>query len=225
VMLPILWLKARQRIITGLVLVGVLAAALPLMPSHWFTRMASIAQIDTDISMRGRIEAWTFAFRLALDHPIVGGGFRVFLDEDLFRSYVPQALTNRNFHSIYFEVLAENGFVGLCLFLGLGASTMLTTWRIDRMTRGRQQLAWANSLARMIQVAVIGYAVGGIVLNFGFFDLYYTLVALAVGTLRVVQGEMAGARSEDAAAQRRAAAMGLRAPAGAQPDDFAVRRL
>jgi probable O-glycosylation ligase (exosortase A-associated) len=211
VMLPILLLKGRQRVVTFLILAGVLAAAVPLMPAHWFNRMASIAQIDTDLSMRGRIEAWTFAFRLALDHPIVGGGFRVFLDEDLFRSYVPQALTNRNFHSIYFEVLAENGFVGLALFLGLGVSAMMTTWRIDRLTRGRQQLAWANSLARMIQVAVVGYAVGGIVLNFGFFDLYYTLVAVAVGAMRVVQAELAGAGGEDAAAWRRAAAMGLRA--------------
>ena len=210
-MLPVLWLKGRQRLITGVLIVGVLAAALPFMPEHWFARMASIANIDTDISMRGRTEAWTFAFRLALDHPIVGGGFRVFLDEDLFRHYVPQALTNRNFHSIYFEVLAENGFVGLILFMGLGVSTMLTTWRIDRLTRGHEQLAWANSLARMIQTAVIGYAVGGLILNFGFFDLYYTLVALAVGTLQVVQREMTGVRAGDAAAQRRAVAMGLRA--------------
>jgi probable O-glycosylation ligase (exosortase A-associated) len=226
VMLPVLLLKGRQRLISVLAVVAVLAAALQLMPSNWFTRMASIAQFDTDLSMRGRTEAWSFAFRLALDHPIMGGGFRVFLNEDLFRSYVPQALTNRNFHSIYFEVLAENGFIGLILFLGLGASTMMTTWRIDRLTRGHQQLAWANSLARMIQVAVFGYAVGGLVLNFGFFDFYYTLVALAVGTMQVVQGEMTGARSADAAAQRRAVAMGLR-PAGAPhaADTFGVKSL
>jgi putative inorganic carbon (hco3(-)) transporter len=219
VMLPILLLKGRQRLYSALALIVVLVATLPLMPNYWFTRMASIAQFDTDLSMRGRTEAWTFAFRVALDHPIVGGGFRVFLDEDLFRRYVPEALTNRNFHSIYFEVLAENGFVGLILFLGLGISTMMTTWRIDHMTRGHAELAWANSLARMLQVAVIGYAVGGLILNFGFFDFYYTLIALAVGTLRVVQGEMSGVKLKDAAAQRRAVAMGLRPASGARAAD------
>ena len=218
VMLPILLLKGRQRLYTAAALIVVLAAALPLMPSYWFTRMASIAQFDTDLSMRGRTEAWTFAVRVALDNPVIGGGFRVFLDEDLFRRYVPDALTNRNFHSIYFEVLAENGIIGLILFLGLGVSTMMTTWRIDRMTRGRVELAWANSLARMIQVAVIGYAVGGLILNFGFFDFYYTLIALAVGTLRVVQGEVAGVKLADAAAERRAVALGLRPAGGARAD-------
>jgi probable O-glycosylation ligase (exosortase A-associated) len=191
VVLGLLWLKSRHRLVTALALIVIMVASLPLLPDKWYGRMATIAEYDTDGSMRGRFEAWTFAYKLALDRPVLGGGFRVFKDEKLYMSYVPEALTARNFHSIYFEVLGENGFVGLALFLGLGISTLLMTRRIIRAVRNRPDLAWASSLAAMIQVAIIGYAAAGVFQNFGFFDFYYTLIVMVAGTWSVVQREMA----------------------------------
>jgi probable O-glycosylation ligase (exosortase A-associated) len=200
VVLSLLWVKSRHKLATALALICVLVAILPVLPEKWYGRMATIAEYDTDGSTLGRFQAWTFAYKLAVDRPITGGGFRVFTDEKLYMSYVPEALRARNFHSIYFEVLGESGFMGLILFLGLGVSTLLLTWRIMRATRGRPELAWAASLAAMIQVAILGYAAAGTFQNFGFFDFYYTLIALAVGTWRVVQREMAKTPALDAPA-------------------------
>jgi probable O-glycosylation ligase (exosortase A-associated) len=162
------------------------------MPEAWWDRMATIETYQQDDSAQGRFDAWTFALKLALDYPLTGGGFRVFYDSDIFLSYVPDAPTSRNAHSIYFEVLGENGFVGLAIFLALLSTAMLTCQRIVRQSRGHPELAWADQLARMIFVSLTGYATAGAFLNLGFFDLYYTILAILVATDRVVRAELRG---------------------------------
>jgi len=191
VMLGFLWLKSRYRTVMIFVTGGVLAAALLALPAQWYERMGTIENYQEDTSVQGRFQAWTFAFKLALDHPLLGGGQLVGMDDQLFRSYVPEATVSRAAHSIYFEVLGETGFIGLGLYLTLLVCSLLSARRVIRSTRDRPDLAWARSLAAMIQVSLIGYVVSGAFLSLGFFDLYYALLAVIVVTEFVVRGELA----------------------------------
>lgn len=191
VMLTYLWFKSRYKVVTfvagAVILVGVLA----FLPDQWFARMSTIQDYDQDLSVRGRFDAWTFAWRVALERPIFGGGFNVFYDADYFMRLVPEAISFRAAHSIYFEVLGESGFVGLGLFLLLGLSCLLTAGSIIRQARGRLDLEWARNLAAMTQVSLVGYASAGAFLNLGFFDLYYAIIAVIVGLKAVVLRELA----------------------------------
>ena len=134
--------------------------------------------------------AWSFAWNLASSRPALGGGFRTFTP-GLFQRYAPDPDDFHDSHSIYFEVLGEHGFPGLFLFLSLLVLTWTScSWVIRQLKRARDDpdLADAADLARMLQVAVVGYAVSGAFLGLAYFDLYYNLVALAVLTrLRVRQ--------------------------------------
>jgi putative inorganic carbon (HCO3(-)) transporter len=178
-MVGMLWLKSRYKLRTGLVLVALVPALLFFMPEEWWERMQSIRDFRQDSSAMGRINAWGFAIRLALDKPLVGGGFQVFKPE-LFLSYAPNPTDFHDSHSIYFEILAEHGFVGLSLFLTLGVLTLLTASRIIGQCGHRDELMWARDLASMIQVALVGYAVGGAFLGLAYFDLYYQMIAIVV---------------------------------------------
>lgn len=191
IMLSFLWLKSRYKVVTLVVAAVVVAGALSFMPDHWYARMNTISTYDQDQSVRGRFDAWTFAWRVALEHPIVGGGFRVFYDGAYFMRLVPDAEKSRNAHSIYFEVLGETGFVGLGLFLALGIACLLTAGSVIRLTKGRPDLEWARNLGAMCQVSLVGYATAGAFLNLGFFDLYYFVVAVIVCLKYVVQQELA----------------------------------
>jgi len=190
VMLSFLWLKSRYKVFTlaagAVLLIGVLA----FLPDHWYARMNTISTYEQDLSVRGRFDAWTFAWRVAMERPIVGGGLRVFYDGAYFMRLVPEAIGSRNAHSIYFEVLGETGFVGLGLFLLLGAASLLTAGSIIRRTKGRPELQWAGTLAAMVQVSLIGYASAGAFLNLGFFDLYYMIIAVIVCLKVVVDKEL-----------------------------------
>lgn len=189
--LGFLLLKARQRVVTVLIVGSVLSVALFTLPGEWFERMHSIENFEQDESAVGRLDAWTFSYKLALDHPFFGGGQLVGTDSVLFEHYVPTALNARAAHSIYFEVLGETGFVGLGIFLILMYVSFRAASKIIKSTRDRPDLQWARSLAAMLQVSFVGYAATGAFLSLGFFDLYYALVAIVAVTQLVVRRELA----------------------------------
>ena len=213
VTLVFLILKARRRLIPLVIGSGVLALGLMFAPPQWNERMGTIQTFAEDESVQGRFEAWTFAYKLALDHPFVGGGQWVGTDDELFKHYVPTAESSRAAHSIYFEVLGEDGFVGLGIFLALLLSSFRLASRIIRVTRDHPDLAWARSLAGMIQVSFVAYAVTGTFLSLGFFDLYYALVAVIVSTDAVVRRELKKTSTPDSVASTKEPLIGATVPA------------
>lgn len=180
-----LWLKGRHKLTFGLILAAILPVIILSMPEKWFERMTTITEYQEDDSAMGRINAWWFAFNLAKDRPLVGGGFDAFTPE-AFERYAPDPLDFHDSHSIYFEMLGEHGFVGLGLFLVLGWLALRRGTWITRRARDNPELSWARDLAAMLQVSLISYAVGGAFLGLAYFDLYYHLVAAMVILQRLV---------------------------------------
>lgn len=175
----VFWYYSSRKVIIGVVLVLAAIVAWNVMPESWHERMSSISDYQNDSSAMGRINAWWFAYNLALDHPFTGGGFGTFTQE-LFLRYAPNPTDFHDSHSIYFEVLAEQGFVGLALFLMLGAGALITSMRNIAMAKKREDLAWAVALSRMLIVSLVAYAVGGLFLGLAYFDLYYHLISMVV---------------------------------------------
>jgi len=190
----LLW-KSQKR---AYVLIGLLffvPILITFMPEQWHERMATITEYREDKSAMGRINAWSFALNLSSDRFITGGGFEAF-NPELFRWYAPDPEDFHDAHSIYFEILGEQGFIGLFLFLLLALLTWRTAKWIMRETHDVPHLQWARYLAAMIQVSLIGYAVGGAFLGLAYFDLYYHLIAIAVATRLLVEREKATGRVE-----------------------------
>jgi putative inorganic carbon (HCO3(-)) transporter len=199
-MLAFLWLKSRKKLMTGLVLVLLVPMAIGFMPQKWEDRMRSIQNYEQDMSALGRINAWMMAFNLAKDRPLVGGGFEIY-NRDVFGRYAPDPTDVHSAHSIYFQMLGEHGYLGLLLFLLL----WFLVWRdaswINRETRGRDALHWASDLARMIQVSLAGYAVGGAFLNLAYYDVPYNLLVALVLTRILVEKEIKNSQEAVAVVQ------------------------
>ncbi len=177
--------KSKQRLIIGIAFVIALMGTLAFMPDTWFDRMNTIQTYEEDASAMSRIEAWVYAIEVATDSPLWGGGF------GYSAGFVAQdGTTGRVAHSIYFQTLGAHGFVGLVLFLMLGAAGLRAgTWIVKR-TRDRPDLAWARDLASMTRVGLIGFAVGGAFLNLAFFDLFYHMLAIMAVTRYLVGQEL-----------------------------------
>lgn len=189
------WWRSRHRLVVGVLAAAVLMATVPLIPQKWFERMDTIQNYQEDGSAQGRIEMWVFATNLALDRPLTGGGFGVFEDRSLYDRYNP-GITVRNVHSIYFEALGTQGFVGLAVFLMLAIAGFRTGSWILRQTKDRPELAKERHLATMLQVAIVAYLVAGAFQNLSKFDLYYNLLAMMLLCKGLVQrklAELAGA--------------------------------
>lgn len=182
-----LWLKSRHKFITAGLAIVAAVLVVNIMPQQWFDRMESTKNYHQDASALGRINAWHMAINLAKSRPL-GGGFETFRPA-MFAAYAPEPLRVHDAHSIYFEVLGEHGFVGLALFLLLGAMAWRSASWIIRQARGDPQKRWAADLAAMVQVSMVGYASAGTFLGLAYFDFYYTLVAIVVLTKTVLLAE------------------------------------
>jgi len=192
VVLAILTFKSRHKVLATVLVVAAALLVLSFAPPAWMTRMTSFAHGQLDTSAEGRLNAWQFAWVLAQNYPLTGGGFETFTP-DLFERFTPQ-LTFAGPHSIYFQMLGEQGFVGLGLFLLLLASCFLTYRQLRRRGRTVPELAWMGAYAEMFQVSLAAYMVSGAFLAMGYFDYFWQIVAMTAVLRILYRREMAAVR-------------------------------
>jgi probable O-glycosylation ligase (exosortase A-associated) len=173
-----LWLKSRKKIFTGFYMVIAVAIMASVMPQQWYDRMNTINTYQVDESAQGRINAWHTAFNVAKDR-ITGGGFETFRPPT-FRQYAPDPENVHDVHSIYFEQIGEQGFIGFSLFMLLGLLTWIRAQQIIKRCKNDPANKWAADLAAMIQVSLVGYAAGGAFLGMSYFDLTYHLMIIVL---------------------------------------------
>ena len=185
-------LHTRRRIayLAGLALVMV--PALYFMPQTFYDRVNSMNSVDAvsaDASFHGRWIAWQVATRYATDHFPFGAGFYGPQLSGIFNAYFPLE-PNHAAHSIYFQVLGEQGFIGLVLYLCVVFVSFTLCWRIVRRTKHLQD-KWIHKLAQMIQSSLLVFYVGGAALSMAYYDLFLILVCLLPQLSLIASQELA----------------------------------
>ena len=173
--LTVIALRSRQKVIATFGLIVCAWAILTFAPAKWMDRMGNFAHGNLDKSAELRLTAWQFAFELAKHYPITGGGLKTFTPE-LYQRFTPQ-FDFAGAHSIYFQTLAEHGFVGLALFLFLLASAFYSLWKIRQQARLFLPVRWIIPYSYMLETGLLGFAVSGSFLELANFDLFYQAIA------------------------------------------------
>jgi putative inorganic carbon (hco3(-)) transporter len=174
----VLWLRSSKKLLGGIVIGGAAAGLVAFMPASWEERMATIGTYQTDGSAGGRLNAWQTAINVANDR-ITGAGFEI-ERSDIFFRYAPDPQWVLTAHSIYFQALGEQGWIGLALFLSIGAVAFVTASRLRKASLARTETLWIRELSGMVQVSMVGYAVGGAFLSLTYFDLPYNILVILV---------------------------------------------
>ena len=109
--------------------------------SNFWLEMATIADDVADSDADDRRLIWKIARKEFMEHPLTGvgtGSFGAYAAENYSGSTVgerfaenPKRLYQRAVHNLFFQVLAEQGFIGLVLFLWL----FIDFWRRNRAVR------------------------------------------------------------------------------------------
>lgn len=184
-----------KRKFIALVAIGVaIGVAALLAPSSWTERMGTIKEANQDGSFMGRVEAWQVSSAIALQNPILGGGFHAVQSQpvwDRFRGNpgllgfvgVPDNPSPyfRAAHSIYFQVMGDLGMTGFLIFLAILINTLLNAWQTRKIIRESnvKHLDWAVGLANSISAATIGYLVGGGGVSLAYAEVIYLIVMLS----------------------------------------------
>jgi len=177
-----LWFKSRNKLITGIVMILAVAIMAAVMPQKWYDRMNTIETYQTDESALGRINAWHTAFNVAKDN-ITAGGFEVF-QSATFRRYAPNPWNVHDVHSIYFEQMGEQGFIGFSMFILLGLMAWIRAQQVINRCKNDPDKKWAADLAAMTQVSLIGYGTGGAFLGLSYWDMPYNLIVIILLTAK-----------------------------------------
>lgn len=172
------WWKSKSKMLSGMAIVVLGALIFTFMPADWHERMATIQDYEQDESAMSRIYAWKYAINIANDR-VFGGGFNSW-SKATYAVYSPEGDTGFVAHSIYFSVLADHGWIGLAMFLGI----LLMTWRrlSALIARGNppDDPFQPGTLAAMLQVSMVAYLSGGAFLSLSYFDLPWHIICIAV---------------------------------------------
>jgi probable O-glycosylation ligase (exosortase A-associated) len=163
----------------------IFAACIPYLPDSIVDRFLTIQHYDTDASFQGRVGSWQYALDKFPERPIVGGGFLIFDDEYKTSS-----------HNSFVQALGEHGAVGLLLYVGLLIAAAATSITIRKRTAGRSELKWASHLAFMIQVSLLGYAVGSLTITAAFFPIFYAILGVLNSLQVLVKRELESTKLE-----------------------------
>ena len=170
-------------------------AAIPMLPSDFTGRMDTIAGYEADSSATTRLAIWAWTWDYAQRNPW-GGGFDAYRSSKItVETKAVQASgavasvqarteedASRAYHSSYFEMLGEQGFPGLILFLLIhvgGLVRMEIVRRRFKKAEGDQ--AWISPLATALQHTHIIYLIGSLFVGIAFQPFAYLLVAVQIG--------------------------------------------
>lgn len=182
---------------------GLLGAA--LAPAAFSSRMGTIGDYKSDESASTRVAVWKWTWNYALDHPL-GGGFNVYVKNRLqvdrvettvsgnsvTRRIVPYTDQSRAFHNSYFEMLGEQGFPGLFLWLALQIVCLTRMERLRRRFKGvAGDDAWVRPLAGALQGGHLVYLLGCMFVGIAFQPFMFMLIAAQIGLWSYARGKFA----------------------------------
>jgi probable O-glycosylation ligase (exosortase A-associated) len=162
-----------------------------LLPDAWFDRMNTMKSSEEDNSFMGRVVAWKISALVAMHNPF-GGGFRAIEHSLTWFTYAPGLYnldfiisTNNNIppgymlasHSVYFQILGNQGFIGLFLFLLIIFVSFIKIGQVHRIAKATNQ-QWAVDLSKMIQISLLIYCVTGGLVAMAYFDFIYAVFAI-----------------------------------------------
>ena len=222
-LLGVMALRSIKRRFLYATLAGVaVLAAIPFLPDSYTKRMSTIENHSSDQSASTRVAVWMWTLDYVKEHPF-GGGFDAFrgnkirvetrkaggsdnnVSVDVDQIY-DQA---RAYHSAYFEMLGEQGWPGLLMWLTLQVSGL---WQMERLrARWRKKTGpnqtWQAPLANALQLAQVIYLFGSLFVGIAFQPFMFMIIGLQCGLWsycwRIEQSERPPLRRADGAPRLR----------------------
>jgi O-antigen ligase len=164
--------RRRVRLALRLVVLAVILASVApagvwsrLQTLQHATNTTTLDQVDGEEgSARQRYEIWRVAWKIIREHPVTGVGFGAYKPTHeqyaMDPEFNPTARGARDTHSLYFNVLAETGVLGLTLYLGMLASIFIVAERARRRCRAIFEIGARQLL--MLEAGLLAFLVASI---------------------------------------------------------------
>lgn len=178
-----------------------IALFMPLLPQSYIDRIATIstfnplsgADVRNEQSLRGRTSEAVVGWLMFRDHPILGvgrGNYKIRYQDYSRQLGLDPRLENRSAHNLFLEIAAEQGVIGLAVFLSM-------LWAMFSMMRRSQQMLhdagceYDAEMIGSIEYGMFGYLCAAWFLHMAFPRPFWFMVGLTMASLHVAKNEVA----------------------------------
>lgn len=189
----LLWATSRRRLRLAAVTAIIAVVFITALPANFTRRLTTVRQLmpgeqtalHPDSSFEARKLFTQTAWQMFLDQPLLGvgaGNYTEYFDE--YAERVGSAVRFSSIrkahypHNLYLEIAAESGLIGLSLFMAI----VLTSFYFLERSRWRflaTNDTYLASLARALEISLVGYLVSSLFLHGHFIRYLWLLFAFA----------------------------------------------
>jgi putative inorganic carbon (hco3(-)) transporter len=195
----------RTQISTWIILAAIGLGMVSMLPQQYTERLSTLTNLVTDenaaqteVSFRGRASEATIGWLMFLDHPILGVGKENYpvryQDYSRKRGLDPRS-ENRSPHSLYVEIAAEQGLVGIFVF-GLLIYNIFTGLANARKIFEKLADHQMASMAMGMTITMAGYLTNAIFVHSSYPRPFWVLVGLALAYPVYAQARLESSRLE-----------------------------
>lgn len=189
VLVAISILKSQRKMIwfAGLGIAAIILMNIDLSNTPWGARMSTIETYNEDSSALGRIKVWEWTLQFVGSNPL-GGGFDAYIHNridgvlaDGTIRYMPDGVSGgKAFHSIYFEVLGEQGIPGFAMYFLIIVLSLLKLYLLKKKWHKHEGMSWMAGLADALTTAIFVYLAGGAFVGIAYQPFIFYIVSLTV---------------------------------------------
>jgi putative inorganic carbon (hco3(-)) transporter len=178
-----MWTRTKHKFGFGIVVITVGCLLIYTTSGAWNERVATIANFEQEDSAFTRILVWRWTLEFTATHPL-GGGFETNLINHI---ELPATETKpatvqfgRAFHSIYFEMLGEQGYPGLATFLLITSLSFFRLRGLAKRARAYPELEWVTGLSNALQGGLAVFMTSGAFVGIAFQPMYWYFIAMSI---------------------------------------------
>lgn len=169
------WMMIMAAVLVGSILAG------PSVIDEFSTTFAD--EETRDVSAQSRVDLWNDCFHAMLTNPFFGVGQEHW---GIVAHEVYGWPPRKEAHSLWFQTAAELGVPGVTFLFLFYFLTVFGTWQAARMS----YLPWMPTLARMMLVSLVGFAVSGAFVTVEGFELPYYVALIGACGVKLASNQM-----------------------------------
>lgn len=186
----LLFIKSQSKLKITMGLLVCILISIPFISSSWLERMNTIGAASEDSSAFGRIVVWRWTLDFVNEYPLLGGGFYAYKANagELHRyiefdeTHVKDRQNGKDFHSIYFQVLGELGYIGLLIYLAI----IFSCYRLNKHIITSSVDEWQVNLGRTLNVVLAVFCACGAFIGVAYTAWLFYLIGLSASIFNTV---------------------------------------
>jgi probable O-glycosylation ligase (exosortase A-associated) len=185
---PVIFFRGKNKFQVLLAFVAI-ASIIPFLAGKEIrARFFTVENYEDQSSAQLRFASWEAAYEIALDYPVFGVGIR---NSPLLSAEYGADKEGRVIHSQLLQLMADNGFPGLFLYLLVVISVLVALRRVRRWARprGDPESGIAYAVACGVEGSIAVFFVGSLFLSLEVFELPWVMLLLGTQLPIVLEAE------------------------------------